>query len=116
MTPNNEGRFWDNETVARAVAALNCSKLVSIYWYDRLSGRSVAGVAEISREAQRLVGAWPSPETATDRLIAALEKIAVSSDNEDERTRARRVLDAFAGSGRQIAVGVATAVVTGQVT
>lgn len=48
-------------------------------------------------------------------MIAALEAIAESTDeDEDTRTRARRVLDGMLAGGKTIGLGVATAAITGQ--
>jgi hypothetical protein len=62
-----------------------------------------------------LTGAWPTPETALDRMIAALEAIAEHTDDEDTRTRARKVLDGLSGAGKQIGISVAAAALTGQI-
>jgi hypothetical protein len=69
---------------------------------------------DVTEKALRAVGAWPTPETALDRIIAALEAIAENTDDEDTRTRARRILAGFAGAGRQIGIAVAGAAITGQ--
>lgn len=67
-----------------------------------------------SAGARRETGAWPTPESGADRVVAALEQIA-HDGTEDERTRAQKILGELTGAGRQIAIGVATAVATGQV-
>jgi len=59
---------------------------------------------------------WPTPETALDRMIAALEAIADNTDeDEDTRTRARKILDGLGGAGRQIGISVAAAAIGGQI-
>lgn len=72
-------------------------------------------VKRVSAEARQLVGLWPTPETALDRMIAALDAIAEHTDDEDTRTRARKVIDGLTGAGRQIGIAAATAVVTGHI-
>ena len=64
--------------------------------------------------APELVGMWPTPETALDRMIAALEAIAENTDDEDTRTRARKILDGLTGASKTIGLSVAAAAITGQ--
>jgi hypothetical protein len=71
-------------------------------------------INDITPNAMRAVDLWPTPDTAFDRMIAALEAIAEHTDDEDTRTRTRKILDGFAGAGKTIGLGVATAAITGQ--
>lgn len=71
-------------------------------------------VFDVTERALREVGAWPSPQTALDRMIAALEAIADHTSDEDTRTRARKILDGLTGAGKTIGLSVATAAITGQ--
>lgn len=106
----------DEETTRRSLTALERDGLVTLIWEQRAAvRRRIRSVADVSADAYRKAGAWPTPESGADRLIAALEHIAANTNDEDERTRAQKILDGFAGSGRQIAVGVATAIINGQV-
>lgn len=72
-------------------------------------------VIDITPQALRLTGVWPTPESALDRMITTLEEIAANTDDEDTRTRAQKVLAGLTGAGKSIGVAVATAVVTGHV-
>lgn len=72
-------------------------------------------VFDITERALREVGVWPTPQTALDRMIAALEAIADHTDDEDTRTRARKILDGLTGAGKTIGLSVATAAITGQI-
>lgn len=74
-------------------------------------GVYVTGVTE---RRLREVGAWPSEQTALDRMLEALESIAEHTDDEDTRTRARKIIEGLSGAGRQLGLSVAAAVVTGQ--
>jgi hypothetical protein len=77
----------------------------------------VSHVSDISGDALRAVGLWPTPETAFDRMVAALEAIADNTDEDDDtRSRARKILEALGGAGKQIGLSVSTAVLTGLVT
>lgn len=72
-------------------------------------------VTAINGRARKLVGLWPSEETALDRILTALEAIATNTNDEDTRTRARKILDALSGAGQTIGISVATAAITGQI-
>ena len=48
-------------------------------------------------------------------MITALEAIADNTDDEDTRTRARKILDSLTGAGKTIGISVATAALTGQI-
>lgn len=70
---------------------------------------------EVTEKALQAVGTWPTEETALNRIIAALEAIAENTDDDDTRTRARKILDGLAGTGRQLGIAVAGAAITGQI-
>ena len=115
-TTTHQGRTFDNRDVLPAVRALEDDGLIEVVWIDpRRSAGETSYVARCTGEARRKAGSWPTADSAADRLIAALESLA-ERGTEDERSRAKRALEAMTGAGRQIAIGVATAVITGQVT
>ncbi|MCW2792874.1 MAG: hypothetical protein JWO76_1972 [Nocardioides sp.] len=70
---------------------------------------------DVTEKALYAVGRWPTPETALNRMITALEAIAENTDDEDTRTRARKVLNGLTGAGRAIGISVAAAAITGQI-
>jgi hypothetical protein len=72
-------------------------------------------VTDITDKALYAAEVWPTEEMALDRMIAALETIAANTDDEDTRSRARRVLDGLADSGRQIGIAVAGAAISGKI-
>jgi hypothetical protein len=61
-----------------------------------------------------MVGLWPTPDTAADRLLAALGQAADRATDPEQKTRLRRTAELLRDAGRDITVGVATAVLTGQ--
>ncbi len=101
------------EDVQHALDALASAGLIdTVGSFDRIH----MDVIRISGDARRLAGAWPTPEAGLDRMLAALEAIANdTSTDEDTRHRARRILDALSGAGRHLGIGVATAIITGQI-
>ena len=99
------------QDVSRAGLALEADELVTV---DGYAERPVQRFLRVSGAARRLAGIWPTPESALDRMITALEAIAEHTDDEDTRTRARKILDGMTGAGRHIGLAAATAVVTGQ--
>ena len=78
-------------------------------------GGHVMGFTDVSGEALRQVGMWPTAETAFDRMITALQAIAVNTEDDDTRTRARKILDGLTCAGKSIGLSVATAAITGQI-
>lgn len=101
----------DDADLFRALKALELEGLIEVGWTMPAHG---ARVKRISGDARRLVGLWPTPESAFDRMIMALEAIAEHGDNTDERSRARKILEGLSGAGKSIGISVATTMVTGQ--
>ena len=101
----------DIEDVMRSARNLNRGGYVTVIggW-----GGAVTHFQDVTEKALRETGLWPTPESALDRMIAALEAIADHTDDEDTRTRARKILDGMTGAGRHIGLAAAIAVVTGQ--
>lgn len=100
------------EQTERAVVALADAGLVAGINEPGVIGLEV--VSKVSPEARRLVGLWPSEDAAADRLLAALDALVERASDPDERSRLLKVRDGLAGAGRDVVVGVATAVLTGQ--
>jgi hypothetical protein len=99
------------DDVLRAAHALDDGGFVELRMMTHNAGKFVG----ITAAARREVGLWPSPENALDRMIAALEAIATNTDDEDTRTRARKILDGLTGAGKTIGLTVAAAAITGQI-
>jgi len=62
----------------------------------------ITGVAE---RALRAVQAWPSSEAVVERLLSALAEAAEQGATSEERSRARRLLEAVGQDGRAVLVG-----------
>lgn len=101
----------DDDTVFRAVRVLADDGLVDVAW--RIPPRG-SRVTQISGEARRLVGLWPTTETALDRIIDALEAIAEHTDDEDTRTNAQKFRAWLKSGASTVGFGVAQAAITGQ--
>jgi hypothetical protein len=80
-----------------------------------MSSKAGSRIKQVSAEAYRAVGAWPSPDTAADRLLAALQAAVDNAPEGEAKNRARRILDGFRAAGRDFLVDVASGVVTGQI-
>ena len=78
-------------------------------------GTGLVRFGRVTPKGRREVGQWPSPDIAADRLLAALEAAVTNAPTEEDRSKARRVLDAFTSAGRDLLVDVAGGVVTGQI-
>jgi hypothetical protein len=99
------------EDVTKAGRALASDDLVEI----EIDMDGSADFRGISGEARRLTGLWPSPEVAADRLLAALEQAIERAQTPEQRSHLQRALDGILRAGRDVAVGVAGGVLTGQV-
>ncbi|CUR59652.1 hypothetical protein NOCA1190018 [metagenome] len=79
------------------------------------SGGEYFGI-KLSERALRETELWPTAESGLDRMIRALEAIAENTrEDEDTRTRARRLLESLRGAGREVGISVVTAALTGQI-
>lgn len=67
-----------------------------------------------SAEALRIAGAWPDAGDAVDRLLWALEE-RISGATPEEKSKLAKVRDAIVGMGRDVAVEVIGAAVTGRI-
>jgi hypothetical protein len=74
---------------------------------------TVVEVHHPTERALREVGTWPTPETALDRLVAALERQAEQASSEEERSKARTVLAAIGAAGRDLMVNAVGGIVAG---
>jgi hypothetical protein len=75
-----------------------------------------AFVTGVTESGLRAAGAWPSPEAAADRLIAALnDKIDGLPEDSPKQNRLKSVRDGLLGAGRDVLVEVAGAVLTGRI-
>ena len=99
------------EDVRRAALNLERGHCVAL---DGFAEDPVVWFTDFTEKALRELGAWPSAETALDRMFAALQAIAENTQDEGTRTRAHKILDGLSGAGRTIGLGVATAAITGQ--
>lgn len=64
-----------------------------------------------SERAQQLAGEWPSPEDVADRLVEALKSLAENAETPEERSKARKALDAITSLSRDVLVSLAGAAI-----
>ncbi|HZJ07956.1 MAG TPA: hypothetical protein VFD59_21210 [Nocardioidaceae bacterium] len=76
-------------------------------------GLHVLGFSDVSGDALRLVGLWPTPETAYGRMVEALDRTIENTDDEAQRTRAQRIRDEVTGAGEAVGIDLATAIIAG---
>ena len=62
-------------------------------------------ITGVTERALRAVQAWTSPEAVVERLLVALTEAAERGATPEERSRARRLLDAVGQDGRGVLVG-----------
>jgi hypothetical protein len=64
-------------------------------------------VTGVTERGLRTVGAWPTPESLVDRLLAALAEREANAATEEERGRIRKTIDALASVGREVLTNAA---------
>jgi hypothetical protein len=90
------------DDVYRAARALEDAGFVTVHG---VIPPHASRINHVSAEARQITGAWPTPEHALDRMVAALEAIAGNTEaDEDTRSRARRALDGIKAGGRDVLV------------
>jgi hypothetical protein len=91
---------FDNETVQRALRALQ-----TVPFFQEINAGVNVGVGPPMRNAYQVAGAWPTPESMVDRLIAAFEAAATDEGlDEPERRRAQKIRDGLVSGGSKIAI------------
>lgn len=70
-------------------------------------------VTSVTERALRETEAWPNPESIVEALIGALTAEAEAEPDLEKRTRWRAAVDALSGFGREVAVGVVSAKLSG---
>ncbi len=111
---NVEGLAHDD--VVRAVHSLDRETPPLIVVEKTWATPPIVSISNVTGEAMRRVGAWPTPEQLVDRFVAALEARAESEPDQERRSRLGQVASALGSGLRDVAVDVASAVVTRQVT
>jgi hypothetical protein len=76
-------------------------------------GTGAIRFGKVTPKGRREVGQWPSPDAAADRLMAALEQ-AIDDAEGEQKTRLQKVRDGLAKAGRDVVIGIASGVATGQ--
>lgn len=101
------------QDIQRAGVALRDAGLIAL---RGASGTPFLFANTVSADARRIAGQWPSPQNGLERMIAALEAIAANTDeDEDTRTRARKILDGLLGGTKTVGMAMAVAYATGQI-
>lgn len=106
----------DIETTLIALFALAAERPPLFRYEDDsdFETRSMCLIREPSGDARRIVGTWPSPQTLADRLTEAMAEAAEHEQDDETRSRLRRLATWLGSAGRDILVDVtATALAKG---
>lgn len=116
-TAITEATGFDDEQVQRALAALGKERPPFFHLMDdsTMAGKHYFGAEGSAGHARRTVGAWPTPDSLADRIVAALQDAAEHAPTEEERSRARKVLDGVTGVGKGVLTGVLVKALSGEV-
>lgn len=74
--------------------------------------RHIYSVEQPTGQARRRVGAWPTPESLADQLVAALGVAAAAEPDAAKRSRLQSVVEFLGGVGRDVVVSVASGILT----
>lgn len=91
------------ERVELALRALEGDGLLTVTYMTGTAAR----IHDVSGRAQRIVGTWPSPEAAFDRILTRLERIAAMEGPEQQRARTTLAALNDAGDALGRAIGAA---------
>jgi hypothetical protein len=97
------------DEVIRSLTALRRRGLINT---KELTSAGPVAVTDINGAAYLITGLHPDGDDALSGLISALRQAADESGDEDERGRLRKAADALAGVGRDLGVGLMTAVIS----
>ncbi len=101
----------DDEDVQRALRALELNDPPFVTELLVTFG-GIVGIGAPTGHARRAVGAWPTPESLADRIVAALNDAAEAESDPDAKTRLKRAAEAVGGVGKSVLTGVLTHVIT----
>lgn len=99
-----------HEDVALAARNLGRADLVDV---DVMLGGE-GDFLDVSTEALRITGLWPDAGDAVDRMVWALEQ-RIAEAPPEEKSKLAKVRDAIVGIGRDVAVEVIGAAITGRI-
>lgn len=100
----------DHETVGRALIALTDEAPPFFVPLDgsSLAGRQITAASQPTGYARRTVGAWPTPEAFTDRIVAVLNQAAEDEPDEAQKSKLKTAATVVGGVARDLVVGVAS--------
>jgi hypothetical protein len=76
---------------------------------------SVQVVSRVTAEARRVVGQWPTPESLSDQLVAALREASDRTTDAEQKSKLRAAAETLGGFGRDVLVGVVSTVIAAHV-
>lgn len=107
-----ESSGLDVSDVTKAALALESDRLVEL---GKTSGGTGSWyVKQVSGEARRLVGQWPTAEQFVDEVANRLQAAADEEPDEERRGRLRELASSASGAARGVFVDVTAAVITRQ--
>jgi hypothetical protein len=101
----------DPVDVDRAITALTGPYVVEYDQFATGGDPNPWAVRQVSAEARRVVGQWPTPESLVDRLAKAFGNAANDEPNEERKGRLRQVAAFLTDTGREVATEVVSKVI-----
>ncbi|MBN7483775.1 hypothetical protein [Mycobacteroides abscessus] len=103
---------FDAETVQTALRALS-SEDPPYFTAQGTWGGGILRASNPTGHARRAVGAWPTAQGLSERLIAQLEIAANDEQDDGKKSKLKQLAEFFASGGRDLLVAVATQAITG---
>jgi len=113
MRPNEivEQPGVDADHVEAALRALEGEDPPFITKLERRASGGISLIGKPTGQARRAVGAWPTPESIADRLVAALDEAAEREPDPELKGWLRKTAASLGNAGRDLAVEIgATAI------
>jgi hypothetical protein len=101
----------DPADVDRAITALQGLYVVDYDQFATGGDPNPWEVRQVTAEARRVVGQWPTPESLVDRLAEAFGKAAEDEPDAERKGRFRQVAAFLSSTGREVATEVAAKVI-----
>jgi DNA-binding MarR family transcriptional regulator len=101
----------DPASIDRAITALEGQYVVEYEQFATAGDPNSWRVRQVTAEARRAVGQWPSPEGLVDALAEAFGSAAEQEPDSEKKSRLRQVGSFLSGTGRDVATEVVSKVI-----
>lgn len=97
---------FDTVTVDRSLTALEGPFVAHYQRYASGGVPDTWNVSDVTAEARRAVGQWPTPESLAERLAGAFAEAADAEQDPERKSRLRQVAGFLGETGKEVAAEV----------